>query len=198
MVPRRANRLAAFHKIDLIETDSIETAAGQIRSSAGAIWGLVYCAGVYPICRLDDYTLPMWREVQTVNLQAAFYVTRLLEPSIRKGGRVIFVSSAASFLGSADVGYSVSKTGLIGLVRSLAKNFSKRGILVNAVCPGPIRSPMSARMPKNSVRSYLRRIPLGRFGKPEEVAVAVEFLLQPANSYMTGTSLDVSGGLAMH
>jgi len=196
--PGPASSLDSFYQVDLSQVDSVHAVCRKIRSSKPRIWGLIHCAGIYPITSLDEYTPELWDQVHSVNVRAAFLLVNLLHDRIANGGRIIFVASAAAYLGSADVGYSASKSGLVGLVRGLAKNLATRKILVNAVCPGPIKSPMSARMRSLSVQAYLRKIPLRRFGYPKEVTVPVEFLLNPKNTYMTGTSLDVSGGLGMH
>jgi NAD(P)-dependent dehydrogenase (short-subunit alcohol dehydrogenase family) len=196
--PHKKLKLHSFHKVDLSEPDGISSQWLQIRKSAGKCWALIHCAGVYPIVRFADYTEELWNHVHAVNMTAAFNMVRLANREIQNGGRIIIVNSAAAFLGSSDIGYSASKSGLTGLVRSLAKNLAERGILVNAVCPGPVVTSMSARMSPKSVAQYLKKIPLRRFAKPIEVAVVVQFLVNPKNTYITGSSVDVSGGLALH
>jgi 3-oxoacyl-[acyl-carrier protein] reductase len=198
VAPRSRRAFCAFYSLDLLSDDSIRTISEGVRKAHAHIRGLVYCAGIYPIKAFDRYTLQLWDDVNRINVRSAFHLSKCLAPCILPNGRIVFVSSAAAFLGSSDVAYSASKSALIGLTKSLAKNLAPRGILVNAVCPGPIRSQMSARMSRSSVREYIRRIPLRRFGRPDEVAVVVDFLLDPKNTYMSGASLDVSGGLALH
>ncbi len=196
--PSKPTCLSAFYRADLRLSQSVSAIAGTVCKRSTRYWGLVYCAGVYPIRALADYTTELWDSVHAVNVRAAFQLVEKLAPRIVNGGRVILVSSGAAYLGSRDVGYSASKTGMLGLTRGLAKNLAARKILVNAICPGPIETKMSARMSRPHRQRYLAQIPLHRFGQPDEVAVAVEFLLDPKNSFMTGTALDVSGGLAMH
>lgn len=137
----------------------------------------------------------MWDEVLTVNLRGAFQLVQALTGSVEQGGRITLISSEAAHPGSRDPAYSASKAGIVGLVLSLAKALAGRGILVNAVCPGPIDTPMSARMSAEHKQEYIKRILLGRFGRPDEIAAAVAFLMDEANSFMTGTALHVDGGL---
>jgi NAD(P)-dependent dehydrogenase (short-subunit alcohol dehydrogenase family) len=196
--PSRSSLVESFFEVDLREADKVAAFAETVVRRRERYWGLVYCAGVYPIVPVKDYSNELWDAVQAVNVRAAFQLVRQLSPRILEGGRVVLVSSGAAYLGSRDTAYSVSKAGMLGMTRSLARNLAPRRILVNAVCPGPISTPMSARMSPKHRKEYVSRIPLHRFGQPAEVAVAVEFLLDPENTYMTGTSLDVSGGLAMH
>ena len=184
-----------FFKVDLRRSDEIEHVCGEIRENHSPIWGIVCCAGVYPIEKLQDYTLELWDEVHAVNLRSAFQISQLLYPSIVNGGRIVIIASGAGHVGSRDVGYSASKAGALGLVRSLAKSLAPHGILVNAVSPGVIRTKMSARMSPENVKQYIDNIPLKRLGVPNEVSICVSFLLDEQNSYMTGASLDVNGGL---
>jgi NAD(P)-dependent dehydrogenase (short-subunit alcohol dehydrogenase family) len=195
--PSKPSLLIGFHRADLRQTESVSAIADTICKRGKRYWGLVYCAGIYPIQAFADYTTDLWDSVHAVNVRAPFQLVKKVAPIIVNGGRVILISSGAAYLGSRDVGYSASKTGMLGLTRSLAKNLAARKILVNAICPGPIETQMSARMSRPHRQRYLTQIPLRRFGKSDEVAVAVAFLLDPQNSFMTGTALDVSGGLAM-
>ena len=151
--------------------------------------------GIYPIVPLKEYSLDLWDEVQSVNVRSVFQIVQLLSPAFAKGGRIVLIGSGAGHIGSRDIGYSASKAALLGMVRTLARSLAPAGILVNAVCPGLVATPMSARMKTEDVQDYMTRIPLGRKGTPGEVAVCVSFLLEEENSYMTGASLDVNGGL---
>jgi len=161
----------------------------------GPLWAIVFTAGVYPIMPFDQYTRDAWDETFAVNVRSAFYVCHTLAPQIESGGRIVLVASAAAHSGSRDLAYSSSKTALLGLTRSLALNLASKQILVNAVCPGPVVTEMSDRMTAEHKQFWLDRVPLRRFGDPDEVAVAVEFLLDSRNSFMTGTCLNIDGGL---
>jgi len=195
--PSDVKKLTSYHEVDLIESKAVSLTCERIIHDHPRLWAFVHCAGIYPIVPFDDYTVELWDEVHAVNVRSAFEIAKHLSPSIADGGRIILVASGASHLGSRDVGYSASKSGVIGLMRSLAKNLAPRKILVNAVCPGPIETQMSSRMSPGSVSKYKEQILLKKFGSPKEVAVVVRFLLSPTNTYVTGATIDVTGGLYM-
>jgi NAD(P)-dependent dehydrogenase (short-subunit alcohol dehydrogenase family) len=161
------------------------------------LWALVFAAGVYPIIPFEEYTLREWDETFDINVRSAFYACRTLAPTILAGGRIVLIASAAAHSGSRDIAYSSTKAALLGLTRSLAQNLAPQRILVNAICPGPIATQMSNRMAAEHKDFWLSRVPLGRFGTADEVAVAVEYLLEERNSFMTGTCLDIDGGLSV-
>jgi len=184
-----------FFYVDLLKEKEIDTTCRLLRDDYPKLWGLVHCAGVYPIIPFSEYTMDMWEEVQNVNLRSVFQLAQQLWSHIHKGGRIVIIASGAAHLGSRDVGYSSSKAGVLGLVRSLSKTLVPYGILVNSVCPGVIKTQMSEKMSPSHRDEHLQRIPLAREGTPDEIAVCIAFLLDKENSYMTGATLDVNGGL---
>jgi len=186
-----------FFVIDLTESSELSKICNHIKQKYCPLWGLIHCAGIYPIVPLSIYTDDLWDEVQNVNLKSSFQIVRELQSEIIGGGRIVFVSSGAAHLGSGDIGYSTSKAGLLGLARGLAKVFATKGILVNSVCPGLVTSQMSEKMTSEHASRTQQAVPLARAGKPDEVAICVSFLLDPENSYMTGATIDVNGGLYM-
>lgn len=193
--PHAEDSLSSFYSADLNDTDTLLSVCSKLQENPAAFWSIIYCAGVYPIVSFSEYTIPLWDEVHGVNARALFIICSRLVDMLENGGRVVTVVSGAAHGGSRDVGYSASKAALLGLTKGLAINLAERGILVNAVCPGPIVTPMSARMPPQRKGEYEERILLKRFGSPDEVAVAVEYLVDPQNTYMTGATIDVNGGL---
>jgi 3-oxoacyl-[acyl-carrier protein] reductase len=195
--PQQNSLLDCFIEVDISNHCAVEVACKQIMQTHSSIWGIVHCAAIYPIIQFSDYTLGLWDEVFAVNTRAAFQIIQYLDPILTDGGRIVLISSAAAYLGSNDVAYSSSKAALNGLTRSLAKIFAPRAILVNCICPGPIESPMSERMSAESVLKHQKNILLGRFGQPKEVAVVAKFLLAPENTFITGHSIDVAGGMTI-
>ena len=138
-----------------------------------------------------------WESVVDVSLLGFFLVTKavLLGMMKRRGGRIINIASTAGESGLAgQVNYSAAKAGLIGATKALAQEVIKKGVLVNAVAPGFIETDMTANLPKERI---LPLIPIGRIGKPEEVAGVVEFLCSEAAGYIVGQVISVNGGLYM-
>jgi 3-oxoacyl-[acyl-carrier protein] reductase len=141
-----------------------------------------------------------WDAVIATNLTGTFRMARrAARPMIRnRFGRIIFISSVVGQLGSAgQVNYAASKSGLIGMARSLARELGSRGITANVVTPGFIETEMTAELGEALVKKYAEQIPLGRMGSVDDVARTVEFLAGPSAAYITGAVLPVDGGLGM-
>jgi 3-oxoacyl-[acyl-carrier protein] reductase len=115
-----------------------------------------------------------------------------------RSGRLIFLSSVVALSGSAgQANYAASKAGLVGLARSLAREFASRNVTANVVAPGPIETDMTAALGEDRLRDFTSVVPLGRLGTSDEVAAAVTFLASPEAAYITGAVLPVDGGLGM-
>lgn len=197
-LPKSLSQTVQYSSVDLAEPSEIEQACHHVVQTWSQLNGLVNCAGVYPSVRLDQYTSQLWHHCMAVNATAPFLVTTALLPLLRqaKHASVVNVTSGAVELGSRDPGYSASKAALAGLTKSLAKNLAADQIRVNAVSPGPIDTPMSqAGMRPKDVKEYQKNILLQRFGKPEEVASAIGFLLSAEAEYITGSTVHINGGL---
>ncbi len=139
-----------------------------------------------------------WEEVINANLTGTFKITKLVVKGMmkKKWGRIINISSVVGFTGNAgQVNYATTKAGLIGFTKSLAKELASRNITVNAVAPGFIETDMTEKIPAEIKEKYLEQIPLGKFGKPEDVAYAVIFLASDLASYITGETIHVNGGM---
>jgi NAD(P)-dependent dehydrogenase (short-subunit alcohol dehydrogenase family) len=141
-----------------------------------------------------------WEQSLAVNLTAAFRYARECIPMMKEQhwGRIINVSSQAAYRGSANhAHYAAAKAGLLGFTFSLAKELGDSGITVNVVTPGRILTDLLLKQMPGREEEWLRQTPLGRFGRPEEVAAAITFLASEEASYITGAVLNVSGGLVM-
>jgi 3-oxoacyl-[acyl-carrier protein] reductase len=141
---------------------------------------------------------PDWDLVLDINLKAAFRCTQMAARTMMKqrSGRIVNMASIVGVIGNAgQVNYVASKAGLIGLTKTAAKELAPRGITVNAIAPGFIETDMTASLPENVRKAMLSQVPLGRPGKPEDVAAAVAFLVSEAAAYITGQVLHVSGGM---
>jgi 3-oxoacyl-[acyl-carrier protein] reductase len=183
---------------------SDEAAAGSLVERAeeelGPLDALVLNAGI----TRDGLAVRMsgddWRAVIDTNLSGAFFVAR---PALRgmlrrRAGCIVAVSSVVGITGNAgQVNYAAAKAGMLGMVRSLAREAGGRGVRVNAVAPGYVRTDMTAGLTDEQRNAVLAVTPLGRLGEPEDVAAAVAFLVSDSASFVTGEVLSVNGGLAM-
>jgi 3-oxoacyl-[acyl-carrier protein] reductase len=163
---------------------------------------LVNNAAVCPTCRVKDLSLDEWTRTLEVNLTGTFLTCReMVRRLLASGrtGRIVNVSSTAAFLGSTTghAPYDASKGGMVSFTISLAREVAAQGIAVNAVAPGMIHTDMTAETIKANEEKYLARIPLRRIADPAEIADVVVFLASEQASYMTGATVDVSGGLLM-
>jgi len=163
---------------------------------------LVNNAALCPTAWLAELTDEQWNDTLAVNLSGAFYCCRAFArrlQAVGRPGRIVNVVSQAAFRGSTTghAPYDASKGGLVSLTIALAKELAKQQIAVNAIAPGMMRTEMTATTLDANLPKYLARIPLRRLGTPEEIADMVAFLASPRASYMTGATIDASGGMLM-
>ena len=185
---------------DISETESAAETLERIAKDEGRIDILVNNAGVTRDNLLMRMKPEEWDEVIRVNLKGVFNTSRsVLRPMLRqKGGRIINVTSVIGIMGGpGQTNYAASKAGIIGFTKSLAKEVASRNITVNAVAPGFVVTDMTADLSEELKNEAKERIPLQRFGVPEDIAEAVAFLADDAAAYITGHVLQVDGGLAM-
>ncbi len=185
-------------ELDISSPESVEKAYKEINGAVGSVDILVNNAGI----TRDTLFLRMkpqdWEEVIRVNLTGTFLVTqRFLKDMLKKRwGRIVNVTSVVAFTGNVgQANYSSAKAGLVGFTKTLAKELASRNITVNAVAPGFIETDMTDVLPEDIKENYLKQIPLGRMGKPEEVANVILFLVSDMASYITGEVIHVNGGM---
>ena len=191
---------ASYHKCDVSDADAAEELVDAVVGQHGRLNILINNAGIARDGLILLFQPEEWRKVMAVNLDGAFNCTRAAARYLlraRKQGRVVNVSSVVGEAGSAgQVAYAASKAGVLGLTKSLAREFAPRGVTVNAVSPGYIQTPMTeAYEDTDRGDELLAAIPLGRVGTAEEVANAVSFLCSDGAGYITGQVLRINGGL---
>ena len=185
---------------DVTDSATVDAAFATIEEELGPVEVLVANAGITRdglVLRMSDGD---FTDVLDANLTGAFRVARRAVRGMMRArwGRIILVSSIAGRIGqTGQANYAASKAGLVGLGRSLAKEFASRNVTVNVVAPGPILTDMLAALPEEQQADYAEAVPLGRLGQAGEVAAAVTFLASDGAAYVTGAVLPVDGGLFM-
>ncbi len=185
---------------DVTNEDSVTNAVKQIESSEKTIDILVNNAGITRDNLLMRMSTEHWDAVINTNLKGAFLMTKAVcrKMMSQHYGRIINIGSIVGSIGNAgQANYSASKAGMIGLTKSLAKEFGSRNILVNLIAPGYVITPMTEKLSDEQKQAYLDNIPLKRGALPEDIANAVMFFASEESSYVTGQILHVDGGLAL-
>jgi meso-butanediol dehydrogenase / (S,S)-butanediol dehydrogenase / diacetyl reductase len=194
---------ASFHAVDVAELASVERLVEDVAARFGRLDVLVNNAGIGGFGETPDLDPDQWHRVIAVDLHSVFYGCRAAIPHLRRaGGGAIVNTASISGLGG-DYGfaaYNAAKGAVANYTRTLALDHGKDGIRTNAVCPGPIDTPLAAALTSNAVvvAEYARVVPLGRIGRAEEVAAAIAFLASDDASYVNGACLEVDGGLTAH
>jgi len=187
-------------KADVTDTASVDAAVTEIEDKLGPVEILVSNAGITKdglVLRMtdDDFT-----DVIDANLTGGFRVAKRVSRNMMKGrwGRMVFISSIVGLGGQAgQANYAASKAGLIGMAKSFAKEFAKKGVTANVIAPGPIETDMLMALTDDQREAMVGVVPLGRLGQSDEIAAAVEFLASESAGYITGTVLPVDGGYSM-
>ena len=191
---------AKSYALDVSSEESIKSTAKAVLADHGAVHILVNNAGITKDGLALRMRLADFDDVLRTNLTGAFLLTQAVISSMMKArwGRVINITSVVGETGAAgQANYAASKAGLIGLTKSLAREFASRGITVNAVAPGFIQTSMTDSLTDDQKAGILTQIPLARYGTDADIAAAVAYLASDSAGYITGHTLDVNGGLYM-
>ena len=187
------------HRVDVSDTGNVEEALEELLSRLGVPDILINNAGIIADNFASELSVEDWERVLKVNLSGTFIPCRALIPHLReRGSGVITNTSSISALGNrGQANYAASKAGVIGLSRTLSQELAGDGIRVNCVAPGAIETRMFDEVPEKVKEKFLRRIPLGRLGTPEDVARLHLFLASDEASYMTGQMVFCDGGITL-
>ena len=191
---------AAAFQADVSDPDQVKALFKDVSEKMGSVEVLVANAGVTRdnlLMRMKDEE---WQKVLTTNLNSVYYCTReAIRPMMKaRYGRIIAISSVVGLTGNAgQANYAAAKAGVLGLMKSLARELASRGITANSIAPGYIETDMTAVLPEEVRAAVLEKIPLARYGQPEDIAKAVAFLASDDASYITGQVLAVDGGMTM-
>jgi len=200
--PAAKGRAVEGITLDLTDAVAVETAAKRTADTLGGIDILICSAGIAGLnAPAWEYPLDEWRKVIDINLNALFYCNRAVVPYMREKnyGRIVNIASIAGKEGNPTASaYSASKAGVIGLTKSLGKELAKTGITVNAITPAAVRTAIFDQITQEHIDFMLSKIPMGRFGKVEEIAAIVAWLASEECSFTTGAVFDISGGRATY
>jgi NAD(P)-dependent dehydrogenase (short-subunit alcohol dehydrogenase family) len=190
-------------KVDVSNSESVKELFDEVDSKFNSLNVLFNCAGIFPADDGGVLDTPetTWDRVQDINLKGLWLCCKHAVPLMLKsnGGSIVNVASFVSFVGAAtaQVAYTASKGGVLALSREIAVEYARKNIRVNSLCPGPIQTPLLEELLSDEKRRERRlvHIPMGRFGKAEEIAKAALFLASDDSSFVTGASLLVDGGI---
>ena len=186
--------------LDVNDEAAMQQVVDQVQRDWGRVYALVNNAGITRdnlLMRMKDEE---WDEILETNLKSVFRMCRIMVRDMMKAreGRIINVTSLSGEMGNpGQTNYAAAKAGVIGFSKSLAREIASRNVTVNCVAPGFIETDMTRGLPEAQRAQYAQHVPLGRFGTVQEVAAAVTFLAWPQAGYITGTTIDVNGGILM-
>ena len=184
---------------DVIDRDSVRNMVTECNAVLGKVDILVNNAGINVRKPTAELTEADWDSVVDISVKGSFFCSQALMPAMidRKWGRIVMLGSILSFVAIAGRSpYAAAKSGVLGLTRALSLEGAPHGVTVNCLCPGPFETPMNQVLMNDPVayQAFLAKIPIGRWGQPEELGPVIVYLCSPAAAYMTGTSLTIDGG----
>lgn len=192
---------AQFRRCDVTSSEDTGAVIDAVIAEHGHIDILILCAGTISHASLGDSTDEEWRSILDVNLFGVVNPVRKLFPIMAEQGygKMVALGSIAAKIGGVASGpsYVAAKSAVHGLMKWVAKSGASKGVYANIVAPGPVETPMWSKVTQRAAPSAHGSVPLGRYGQPEDIAQSILFLASPASNWITGTVLDVNGGMLM-
>lgn len=190
-------------RTDIRSEESVQAAISEVLDTFGQIDIAVNAAGIVgqTNTKIVDVPVSDFRKVYEVNLQGSFILAKALLPHMvkRNYGRILLIASIAGKEGNAGmVSYSTTKAGVIGLVKTIGKEYAETGITINSIAPAVIKTPIHDNIPQEQIDYMTSKIPMNRCGTLDEIVSAIRFIISPENSYTTGFCFDLSGGRATY
>lgn len=190
-----------YRRYDVTSREDTRAIIADTKAEHGAIDAMILCAGTISHKHLVDSTDDEWQSILDVNLMGVVNPVREIFPIMAEQGmgKIVALGSIASKIGGVASGpsYVAAKSAVHGLMKWVAKNGAGKGIYASVIAPGPVETPMWETVTQRAAPSPNGSVPLGRFGQPEDIAQAILFLASPASNWITGTVLDVNGGMLM-
>ncbi|WXG42194.1 MAG: SDR family NAD(P)-dependent oxidoreductase [Candidatus Freyarchaeum deiterrae] len=188
-------------KCDVGDEMQVNGAVESTKNELGNVGVLVNNAGIVNSNLVSDLTTEQWHSLFKVNMDGMFYFSRAIVKSMQEGDRIINISSINAFCGNVTAAhYAATKAAVVGFTKTLALEVAYKGITVNAIAPGIIQTAMTksiSELPPEFVKEYVKEIPAGRIGKPEDIAALAAFLASPESSYITGQTIIIDGGILL-
>lgn len=197
---RGMGRKAQYYACNIAQASAIDSMCNEVKRDFGQIDILVNNAAINRDRSFKKLTREDWDDVISTNLTSVFLITKhfIEEMADRGWGRVINMSSMSGEIGNfGQANYAAAKAGMIGLTKTLAREYARKAVTVNAVAPGFTRTRMTEGIPEKAMAAVLAATPLGRMGEPAEIAAGVVYLASPSAGFVTGQVLDINGGFAM-
>jgi 3-oxoacyl-[acyl-carrier protein] reductase len=191
---------AVFQQVDVSDQESVKQMVNGAIEAFGRIDILINNAGITRDAMLKKLTAEQWQQVIDVNLSGVFYCTQAVLPHMTEqgSGKIINTSSIVGVHGNiGQTNYAATKAGVIGMTKTWAKELGRKGINVNAVAPGFVETGMVAKVPEKVIQQMVEKVPLQRLGKPSDIANAYLYLASNESDYISGTVLEVNGGMVI-